>query len=285
MAFAVGAMLLPMLARGTRWHRPAQIACWGTGGIVAVAFVSYVTFPAAFCGPKDRSSCWIYADTIRSIPAAFDPNRTDYGKGQGTRRYLLVGESARHLQPRTDTGAVLRRSSHLRRERRCPACAQSGFRRTRSAQRDLSGVRPRLAVGLGVVLRHRYRDIPVCVHESQSLRLEALDQMTNHDNPHNNYLYVLASVGITGLAGLSLAAVVSAVAGRTRRFIARPRPLLSVVDGEYEANLIASWTFEEANGDRTVSFVWKPITPTRSSICFATKNQAGRCSEKKTTSS
>jgi tetratricopeptide (TPR) repeat protein len=34
----------------------------------------------------------------------------------------------------------------------------------------------------------------------KSKRLEALDPMTNHDNPHNNYLYVLASFGVLGLA-------------------------------------------------------------------------------------
>ncbi|NJK90106.1 MAG: hypothetical protein HC923_12445 [Myxococcales bacterium] len=27
-----------------------------------------------------------------------------------------------------------------------------------------------------------------------------MDKMTNHDNPHNNYLYLLASIGVVGLA-------------------------------------------------------------------------------------
>ncbi|NJK90107.1 MAG: hypothetical protein HC923_12450 [Myxococcales bacterium] len=44
----------------------------------------------------------LYARTVRSIPAAFDPDRTDFGQGQGTRPYLW-SESPRVLTNHRDT--------------------------------------------------------------------------------------------------------------------------------------------------------------------------------------
>ena len=59
----------------------------------------------------------------------------------------------------------------------------------------------------------------------KSKRLEAMDPMTNHDNPHNNYLYVLASFGIFGLAAY-LWLLWRLLSQAFRRFLAIPRRLL-----------------------------------------------------------
>ncbi|MEL6184518.1 MAG: tetratricopeptide repeat protein, partial [Myxococcota bacterium] len=137
--------------------------------------------------------------TIRSIPAAFQPGRSDFGKGQGTRPYLWL-ESFRVFTEHGDTlarqyedaedraaavkGPVLDAMPFFASE---PPSASS--RSFDTAWRSISV----WLFGIGIET-YRYAFMS---HKSK--RLEELDPMTNHDNPHNNYLYVLASLGVVGL--------------------------------------------------------------------------------------
>jgi len=129
--------------------------------------------------------------TVKSIPYAFMPEQAVYGQGQGTRPYLW-GESPRVL---LNHGATLERVAKDRAEyaqnvpesMRAPSFSQSDWLPT--------GLRKILVWPFGIGIEtYRYAFMS---HKSKVL--EALDPMTNHDNPHNNYLYVLASCGLFGL--------------------------------------------------------------------------------------
>ncbi len=128
----------------------------------------------------------LYARTIMSIPHAFDPSVKTYGSGQGTRRYLWT-ESPRVL---TRHGETLARKE-----------VDHGIEKSRVLALEESlepagGLFRRSVVYLTGVGFEAYR---YAFMSHKSKRLEALDQMTNHDNPHNNYLYVLATTGLLGL--------------------------------------------------------------------------------------
>lgn len=181
-----GLALLPLLfSDAPLWKKRARTAAWGTlGGLLVVG-----TLWATLSDDK-------YARTVRSIPAAFDPERTDYGKGQGTRPYLWR-ESVRVL---TRHGETLQRLDRDREDYRAMADGEllegvpvrelSPGSWSESAWRKL-GV---WLFGIGIET-YRYAFM-----SHKSLDLEAMDPMTNHDNPHNNYLYLLASLGLVGLA-------------------------------------------------------------------------------------
>jgi tetratricopeptide (TPR) repeat protein len=75
----------------------------------------------------------------------------------------------------------------------------------------------------------------------KSKRLEAMDPMTNHDNPHNNYLYVLASFGIFGLAAY-LWLLWRLLSQAFRRFLAIPQRLLEKgKNGELAPGVVTAW--------------------------------------------
>lgn len=198
-AVGLGLVLLPMLFRQTKAFTKIRAGCWGGLAVAAVLLTGYVLFAEKICGDDRQGRCMVFALTIRSIPAAFDPNRTDYGKGQGTRRFLWT-ESVRVLIDHEDTlerlyedrdryvanvepGVVEGIEPHAW----GPTKEEAGFDRAwRKASVWLFGI--------GI---ETYR-FAFMSHKSK--RLEALDPMTNHDNPHNNYLYILASFGLFGLA-------------------------------------------------------------------------------------
>ena len=245
-AIAAGLVLMPRLADGTRWYRATKMACWGTAAAAALAFVIYVGFPGTVCGPKDKSSCWLYAETIRSIPAAFDPTRTDYGKGQGTRRYLWT-ESPRVLVNHTQT---LQRAYDDRADYANyvdPAKTKElGLRALKPPSQGYmsfdQGWRAVVVWVFGIGIEtYRYAFM-----SHKSLRLEALDPMTNHDNPHNNYLYVLASFGLAGLAAY-VWLLWRLLSQAFRRFMASPRPLIEAKkNDDPQPGLVDGWRFEEA---------------------------------------
>ena len=250
-ALIAGLVLMPWLAVGTRWAKQVTAACWGTLAVGFIAFAVYVVTPAAVCGPKAKNKCWLYAETFRSIPAAFDPGRKQTGKGQGTRRYLWL-ESPRVLYNHT---ATLQRyyddrvdyakhvddafATRFGVEYRQPY--GSSFMSFDRAWRTV-GV---WFFGIGIET-YRYAFM-----SHKSMRLESLDPMTNHDNPHNNYLYVLASFGLVGLAAY-VWLLWSLLSTAFRRFIASERPLLSLDDTPDNgrrtgADLVTEWRFEEAD--------------------------------------
>ncbi len=197
-AIAAGFILLPRLAHGTRWLRPAQAACWGTAAAVAVAFTVYITMPTAVCGPKDDSKCWLYVQTIHSIPKGFDTS-TFQGKGQGTRPFLW-SESPRVLFNHSQT---LKRAYDDRED--YADHVDQGLAKMLNVEhvkpygetfRGLDSAWRSVGVWLFGIGVETYR---YAFMSHKSMRLERLDPMTNHDNPHNNYLYVLASFGVLGL--------------------------------------------------------------------------------------
>ncbi|MEM1025572.1 MAG: hypothetical protein AAF627_09310 [Myxococcota bacterium] len=137
----------------------------------------------------------LYARTVRSIPAAFDPESVKYGAGQGTRPYLWL-ESPRVLSRHEETMARMRRD--LAHYERVLAGAELGPVPLPELGPD-DAPRPgwrSAAVWLTGIGIETYR---YAFMSHKSKRLEALDPMTNHDNPHNNYLYLLASLGVLGL--------------------------------------------------------------------------------------
>ncbi|MCC7385502.1 MAG: O-antigen ligase family protein [Deltaproteobacteria bacterium] len=155
----------------------AKILCWGG---LASAFAVVV---ALIVLNPDH----VYSQTIRSIPHAFNPEQTVYGQGQGTRRYLWT-ESPRVL---VDHHKTLARMARDRAEKAEKLAAHPPVERP-----AVGALRQVLVWPLGIGIEaYRYAFMS---HKSK--KLEALDPMTNHDNPHNNYLYILASCGILGLA-------------------------------------------------------------------------------------
>ena len=85
----------------------------------------------------------------------------------------------------------------------------------------------------------------------KSVRLEALDPMTNHDNPHNNYLYVLMSFGVLGL--LAYLWLLYRVLRVSFQFFAnRPQPLLSRRTSD--SGLVRTWRIEGKANERRLIF-------------------------------
>jgi tetratricopeptide (TPR) repeat protein len=189
-AIFFGAILLPNLfASSPREKKLVQIATLSLLGFVLFGGVGFsIAFPNH-----------IWTNTIKSIPKAFDPQREVVGRGQGTRPYLWL-ESPRVL---FNHGATLERLYEDERERSAAIHADrikdlelDDSARSPSAQATDRAWR-KIAVwftGIGIET-YRYAFMS---HKSK--KLESLDPMTNHDNPHNNYLYVLASFGILGFA-------------------------------------------------------------------------------------
>ena len=248
-AAGLGSLLLPQLAAGTSLLKPARAVVWGIGAALVATFSVYVWSPSTVCGPQEQSACWLYARTIRSIPAAFDPDRIDYGKGQGTRRFLwtesprvLYNHAAtleRYYDDRADYAAHVDTalSKELKIEEHQPY--SDGYKRFDTGWRSAVV----WLTGIGIET-YRYAFM-----SHKSLRLEALDPMTNHDNPHNNYLYVLASFGLLGLAAYGWL-LVSLLWQAFRRFWAAPQPLLTPdAAGGFSPTMVDAWRFEEANRD------------------------------------
>ena len=198
-AFAGGLVLLPLLLRGQPSFKPVLRVCLGILALGSLLMTIFFIHPKSVChDPKGK--CMLIAQTIRSIPAAFDPKRQDFGPGQGTRMYLwsemprvLVhhdqtldrmyddqADYAAHVEHGLIKGLEL---AHL----------EAPSEQTRAFDKAWRRISVWL-FGIGIET-YRYAFMS---HKSK--RLEALDPMTNHDNPHNNYLYVLASFGLFGLA-------------------------------------------------------------------------------------
>lgn len=155
---------------------------WGTlvGAVVAAGLFVLVLAPNH-----------VVSRTVKSIPYAFMPNKTVYGQGQGTRPYLWK-ESPRVLTNPAPTLARLQRDrddyfAHVPKADRSPDAVET----------DWLGAGPRSVLvwlfGCGF---ETYR---FAFMSQKSKKLEALDPMTNHDNPHNNYLYILSTCGLLGL--------------------------------------------------------------------------------------
>jgi len=175
--------LLPFMFRDQpeRFQR-ARLAGWGTlvASTVAAGLFILVIAP-------DH----LVSKTVKSIPYAFMPDKRVYGQGQGTRP-LLWKESPLVL---TNHTATLER--HQRDRDDYFAKVPESQRAPDAAKKDWLPAGPRSALvwlfGCGFET-YRYAFMS---HKSK--KLEALDPMTNHDNPHNNYLYVFATCGLLGL--------------------------------------------------------------------------------------
>lgn len=182
-AVFLGAILLPIAFKDLR----VRIVAWSTLAVIILG-------PTAFVVTNPNH---IWSTTIKSIPKAFDRQREVVGRGQGTRPYLWA-ESPRVLFNHGDTLERLYEDERERSERthadeikdleldveaRSPS-AQATDKTWRKLQVWLSGIG---------IETYRYAFMS---HKSK--KLESLDPMTNHDNPHNNYLYVLASFGVLG---------------------------------------------------------------------------------------
>lgn len=172
-----GLLLLPMLFRDYPLLAK-RIRLAGVGLLVLLALGL-----GAFLKLKPEH---LYARTIMSIPHAFDPSVKTYGRGQGTRRYLW-----------TESPRVLTRHGETLARKEIDERAQKDQQLTFAEPLLPSGnLFQRSIVYLTGVGFEAYR---YAFMSHKSKRLEALDQMTNHDNPHNNYLYVLATTGLLGL--------------------------------------------------------------------------------------
>lgn len=245
-AMVGGFVLLPGLFNKTPHFKLVRNVCWGALGFAVVSMTFYVTQAEKICSNK-KDRCFLIANTIRSIPAAFDPNRTDFGKGQGTRRYLWQ-ESPRVL---VDHGATLDRVFDDRRfaaeNTQDVGSLEIGLAPMEaptpdqvSSTKGWRGLQVWLT-GIGIET-YRYAFMS---HKSK--RLEALDPMTNHDNPHNNYLYVLASFGILGLAAY-LWLLLRLLKETFTRFWRAPRRLLWPTEsGGHDADLVREWSFDESS--------------------------------------
>ncbi len=197
-AIGVGLVLLPLLFRGTERFAKIRNACWGSLFAVATLFTVYVTQAEHIC-PDKVGRCMLYANTIRSIPAAFDPDRVDFGKGQGTRRFLWT-ESPRVLVNHEDTLQRIYKDralydTHVETSV-VPGITKRGWGPVSESETTFDSSWRKKVVWLFGIGVETYR-FAFMSHKSK--RLEALDPMTNHDNPHNNYLYILASFGVLGL--------------------------------------------------------------------------------------
>lgn len=234
-AIFLGLILLPRLFNDAPKKKKAvQIGCYAFLALALVGGTLFVTL-----------SDHLYARTIRSIPAAFDPERTDYGKGQGTRRFLW-SESPRVLFNHGDTLERMYEDHDDYAKHVTPALLGDvdGIEvkeKLTESEKSFDRTWRKVAVwffGIGVET-YRYAFMS---HKSK--RLEALDPMTNHDNPHNNYLYVLASFGLVGLAAY-LWLLWRLLSQAFRRFIAAPRPLLKRRAGELSPGVVNAWDLSD----------------------------------------
>ncbi|MBI4816429.1 MAG: tetratricopeptide repeat protein [Deltaproteobacteria bacterium] len=194
-ALAGGLVLLPRLfsddAERLRKMRTTGLGLLVGGALSLVLFIKFLP-------------THVVSATIKSIPAAFDPENKVYGQGQGTRRYLWV-ESPRVLFDNEKTLVRRRDDAKDMHERLGQKAELAGT----GSWRDVAV----FAFGIGIE-SYRYAFMS---HKSKEL--EALDPMTNHDNPHNNYLYVLASCGLLGL-GAYLWMLYSLLSKAWRKFVA-----------------------------------------------------------------
>ncbi|MBK8013488.1 MAG: O-antigen ligase family protein [Deltaproteobacteria bacterium] len=206
-SLAIGSLLLPSLfpaySAGRRLTR-------ALGVFVVVAGVAAASL-----------SVWLYPNhlvvrTLKSIPAAFDSTHTVYGQGQGTRRYLwtesirvLTHHRATLARQAEDLRDAAQRGSAISLEQITSPSAGADLD---AAGSDATGAERHVAHDGGATwYAPLWRRIAVYVFgigmetyryafmSHKSMKLEALDPMTNHDNPHNNYLYMLASFGLLGL--------------------------------------------------------------------------------------
>lgn len=182
-AVFLGAILLPIAFKDLR----VRIVAWTTLAVIILG-------PTAFIVAKPNH---IWSTTIKSIPKAFDRQREVVGRGQGTRPYLWA-ESPRVLFNHGDTLERVYEDERERAERtnadEIKDLDLNVEARSHAAQATDKSWR-RLQVWLSGIGIETYR---YAFMSHKSKKLESLDPMTNHDNPHNNYLYVLASFGILG---------------------------------------------------------------------------------------
>jgi len=221
-ALVLGFQLMPLIFR----DRPKVMRL--IAAVNVAVLLSLVTGVVGFINLKPQH---VFSRTILSIPHAFNPEHTVYGQGQGTRRYLWT-ESPRVL---VNHQATLDRVAM-----------------DRADWREHVEGEPRgdtVAVGLGTTLKkllvwpfgigietYRYAFMS---HKSK--KLEALDPMTNHDNPHNNYLYTLASCGILGLAAY-LWLLWRLLKTAVMHFLGMPEPLLVLGrHKEIQGGLVKVW--------------------------------------------
>ena len=141
----------------------------------------------------------VFAKTIRSIPKAFTEAGQAKGKGEGTRWFLWT-ESPRVLTRHSKT-LERQYKDHVMRAEMVPSTIPDGLPIYATDKPDLNAFRNSQAwrsikVWLFGIGTETYR---YAFMSHKSKELEKGDPMTNHDNPHNNYLYVLASTGILGL--------------------------------------------------------------------------------------
>jgi tetratricopeptide (TPR) repeat protein len=180
-AVAGGLALLPGVFRDdVALMRKMRVA-----GVVALALVVGGTGLVLSAAPNT-----LFSRTVLSIPHAFSPEKTVYGQGQGTRRYLWA-ESPRVLYAHQ---ATLDRQAADRADWREKA------REVSRGEETATGVGVTIRKGLVWLFGIGIETYRYAFMSHKSKKLEALDPMTNHDNPHNNYLYTLASSGLLGLA-------------------------------------------------------------------------------------
>ncbi|MGF1509440.1 MAG: tetratricopeptide repeat protein [Myxococcota bacterium] len=181
-ALGAGAVLLPELFRQKR--NLIRAVSWSTIGVLSLGLVTYIALSDS-----------VVARTFRSIPKAFSLEKQRLGKGQGTRPYLW-GESPRVLVDHHETLQRVKKDFADYAQKVEPSMLDLPFSQleAETAPEPAWRVFAVWPFGIGVET-YRYAFMS---HKSK--RLEALDPMTNHDNPHNNYLYLLASLGLVGLA-------------------------------------------------------------------------------------
>jgi tetratricopeptide (TPR) repeat protein len=189
-AIVVGLLLAPNLfAHDPRQRKHVRQMTFGfLGAFVIAVAAGTIGFPES-----------VFAKTIKSMYYAFDSEHTEYGVGQGTRRYLWT-ESPRVLfNHRATLERKYRDQDEIAKKVKPDAIeglelpAPSAW--TESQKSFDTAWRTPIVYLFGIGIEtYRYAFMS---HKSK--KLEALDPMTNHDNPHNNYLYTLASFGIVGL--------------------------------------------------------------------------------------
>ena len=185
----VGLLLAPLLFSETRAQlRRACVACFSANAVIAVAVVSVVVL-----APKS-----FFSTTVTSVFSAFTSPAEGHARGQGTRRYLWA-ESPRVLLGHRAT-LELRHRDHDERAANVTRDAIPGVvlnvdKPLTASEKEIDLAWRSVAVfpfGVGL---DNYR---VAFMSHKSAELEALDP-SQMDNPHNNYLYVLACLGVAGL--------------------------------------------------------------------------------------
>lgn len=131
----------------------------------------------------------VFSRTILSIPHAFNPEKTVYGQGQGTRRYLWVESPL----------VLLNHKATLDRKAKDAADFREHVKGLPRGEEVATGGATMLRQALVWPFGIGFETYRYAFMSHKSKKLEALDPMTNHDNPHNNYLYILATCGLAGL--------------------------------------------------------------------------------------